>query len=86
MEERGTLSRHFWLSRGMARAIGVDLTAARRDGRLDEDAQALLIARCSACGHGAECTHWLARHGAGAEAPPAFCALRADLLKLVRRG
>jgi len=69
----------------MARAVGADLGAARRDGRLDEDALALIIARCSACGHAAECTRWLARHGAGAEAPPSFCALRDDLLRLARR-
>lgn len=84
MEENGKVSRHFWLSQGMARTLGVDLNGALRDGRLARNDYADAIGQCCTCPHVRTCMGWLARQGAGAEAAPGYCAL-APLLERVKQ-
>jgi len=76
MHDCGRLSRHFWLMRGMARTIGISLSAARRDGRLSTAGYTHAIATCCACGQSARCTDWMGRQGAGATALPDYCAVK----------
>lgn len=75
MEEAGRLSRHFWLTQGMARAVGVNLNAALQEGRISRADYAQAIAECCHCAHHQRCLDWLAVNGAGAERQPAFCAI-----------
>ncbi|MGC9368752.1 MAG: DUF6455 family protein [Paracoccaceae bacterium] len=75
MEETGRLSRHFWMTQGMARAVGVNLNTALQDGRISRADYALAIAECCHCPYHQRCLDWLAVNGAGAERQPAFCAI-----------
>lgn len=82
MEESGRLSRHFWLTQGMARTVGVNLNQALRTGQVGRDDYAQLIAECCNCTHCKECMAWLAAHGGGAEQAPDYCAMGRILSKL----
>lgn len=82
MKESGRLSRHFWLSQGMARAVGVPLNEALKTGALSRDDYAQAIAECCHCARCKDCLAWLAVNGAGAEREPPFCALTPFLDKL----
>jgi hypothetical protein len=75
MEETGRLSRHFWLTQGMARTVGVNLNVALQTGRTSRQEYAQAIAECCHCAHRQRCIAWLAVHGAGAEKQPEFCAI-----------
>lgn len=75
MGECSKLSRHFWLTQGMARALGVDLNGALRAGKLERAEYAEAIAACCGCDHYQECLAWLAVNGASAQKKPGFCAL-----------
>lgn len=70
--------RAWWLTRGMARISGVNLPRAVVEGWLLRDELEDLVARCAACGRGAECERWLAGSGA-AHAMPDFCPNKAEI-------
>lgn len=76
MQDCGRLSRHFWLTRGMARTIGVNMSEALRDGKLSLAEYSHAIATCCACGQSARCIEWMSHQGAGAAALPEFCAVK----------
>lgn len=65
----------WWLTRGMARVLGVNLPRAVVDGWLRRDELEDLVANCAACGRGAVCESWLVRSGAES-AMPDFCPNR----------
>ena len=64
----------FWLTRSVARAMGVNLSEAMDLGALSPPGYAEMVNRCRKCPHAATCTAWLAVHGAGAERAPEHCA------------
>ena len=64
-------------AQGMARAVGVDLTAAVIEGWLRRDELALLIRRCEACGLAPLCTG--RRRTAWAAPLPEYCRLKGEL-------
>lgn len=76
MQDSGRLSRHFWLTRGMARTVGVNLNAAVKDGRLPRSEFAVAIATCCACGRSHRCIGWMAQQTSVPESAPDFCALK----------
>lgn len=78
-------TQHYWLTQGMARALGVNLSAAIHAGGLTRPALDTLVARCQACGHAADCLPWLGRNATGAEALPTYCENRVRLDALRRR-
>ncbi|NHX27116.1 hypothetical protein HA397_24385 [Escherichia coli] len=82
MLESARLERHFWLTQGMARSVGVDLNAALKSGRMPRPDYDATIAACFMCGRSEDCMTWMARQGAGAERPPAYCAIRHEIEKL----
>lgn len=75
----GDPNRAFWLTRSVARAIGVNLSEALHDGALTAGDYANMVTRCRMCPHSQTCETWLGVHGAGAERAPEHCA-NADLL------
>ncbi|MGC9417457.1 MAG: DUF6455 family protein [Rhodovulum sp.] len=79
MEDQGTLSKHFWLTQGMARTIGANVNAALKDGHMGRGEFAELVARCCHCDRTERCMPWLAQQGAGAEEIPDWCPLKARL-------
>lgn len=72
------------LTRGMGRAVGVNLTDAVVDGWLTRAELADLVERCQACDRAEDCTRWLGSH-VSAEALPAFCPNKAGIEALVAR-
>ena len=75
----GEVARNYWLTQGMARSIGVNLSGAISEGWMTRDDLGVMVVRCRMCGRAAQCTSWLGRNGAGAEALPDFCANKTDL-------
>ncbi len=72
----------WWLTRGMARVSGVNLSQAVVEGWLQRGEVEALISRCAACTRESSCETWLARSG-GARAMPDFCPNRAAIEALV---
>lgn len=70
----GEIERHFWLTRSVARCMGVSLSEAMVEGTLSEQGYAELITRCRASGCAQHCQLWLAEQQQEAKAAPEFCA------------
>lgn len=81
----GDPNRAFWLTRSVARATGVSLSEAMREGRLGATDYCAMVTRCRRCPHSDACEAWLAVNGAGAELPPDYCA-NCSVLNALRRG
>lgn len=79
MDDGGKLSRHFWLTQGMARTVGLKLPAALTEGRLARADLAEFVAECCRCNRSEHCMAWMAVQSGGAEAPPGWCALKPRL-------
>ena len=62
----------------LATAAGVNLPRAVVEGWLQRDELEDIVARCAACGRGAECERWLVGSGA-AHAMPDFCPNKAEI-------
>jgi hypothetical protein len=82
MQGLGDARRHFFLTLARARAHGVDLGEALREGLISRQDYADTITRCRSCTAPDICARWIDSLQGGAEAPdlpPAFCR-NADLL------
>lgn len=73
----------YGLTRGMARAVGVDLIAAASEGRITHSDLETLIDTCAACPHTARCTQFLAVT-VEATRPPEYCGIKPRLEALQR--
>lgn len=74
----------WWLTRGMARLLGLNLPQAVVDGWLSRPELASMIGSCEACSGGKACEEWLATR-AEALALPGFCANKKVLESLSPR-
>ena len=70
----GDIEKHFWLTRSVARCMGLSLSEAMAEGRMSEQGYAELVTRCRAAHCQAACEHWLAAQQCRAQAAPDFCA------------
>lgn len=71
----GSYDSHFWLTRSVARVIGVNLSGAMAEGHLTPEAYARMVAACRSAPCNGRCAAWLAEQPGGvADAPPPFCA------------
>ncbi len=76
----------FWLTRSVARVIGLDLSAAMRSGALGPQEYSDMVTRCRLCQDFGACRNWLASRGPrGAGVVPPTCANAARLNDLARR-
>ena len=75
MTAPGDTDLHFWLTRSVGRSIGLNFTAAMKEGRLSPDGYRDLVHECRCCPHVESCQHWLGlQHGLqGERRPPGFC-------------
>lgn len=73
--------RAWWLTRGMARIAGVNLSQAIVDGWISRDALAGLVTRCETCPHSARCSLWLAHSGRETSLPD-FCPNKTSIESL----
>jgi len=51
---------HFWLTRSVARAMGINLTDALATGRLSPKGYSDMVTNCQRCVHVKKCQLWLA--------------------------
>ena len=68
----------YGLTRGMARAVGVNLIEAVTDGWYSRRELSGLVERCAACGKVAPCTAWLAATPRAASLP-SYCVNKAEI-------
>ncbi len=74
----GDIERHFWLTRSVARVLGISLSEAMADGRMSAGDYAQMVTRCRAGGCHQMCEHWLACPTNARSKAPEHCA-NADL-------
>ncbi len=79
----GDIEKHFWLTRSVARCMGVSFTEAMAEGRMSSHQFAELITGCRAAHCHEKCALWLACQQTRADAAPDFCA-NADVLNGLR--
>jgi len=65
----GSPETHFWLTRSMARRLGVNLSEAMADDLLSPQSYAAMVTRCRQCPHVGACQAWLAQSTCAPEAP-----------------
>lgn len=73
---------HFWLTRSVARSMGLNLSEAMAEGALHPQEYAEMVTKCRQCPFVLECQQWLAKHGSGAECAPETCLNAAQLNSL----
>ncbi len=81
----GDPAKAFWLTRSVARTMGINLSGALAEGRLTSEGYAEMVTRCRTCNQVEQCELWLARSGAGASSAPADCA-NADIFNRLKKG
>lgn len=85
MKPMGDVNFHYWLTLGMAKAVGVNLTDALHKGRISRAQYADIVTRCRGCEWGGDCTNWLAKQSCLAEEVPKTCANH-ETFKALRAG
>lgn len=78
----GDIEKHFWLTRSVARCMGLSLTEAMAEGKLTPHDYAQMVTRCRGSACNERCQIWLAAQQARAATAPEFCANAEDLNKL----
>lgn len=78
-------NRHFWITRSVARVMGINLSEAMSDGRLTAEEYAEMVAVCANCGRANTCHLWLARQLDQAGEPPEGCPNRREFMRLADR-
>lgn len=84
MGVQGNLDLHFWITRGMARRMGVNLSEAMHEGLLSQADFAAMITRCRDCPGAAGCLEFLSERSGPAEGAPDWCRNAALLRGLER--
>lgn len=79
----GDIEQHFWLTRSVARVMGVNLSEALAEGRLTPEQYCEMVTRCRAGGCQDACQMWLACQTETAQNPPFGCPL-GDVLTPLR--
>lgn len=65
--------RHFWLTQGMARVVGVNLTEEIARGALTREQFMDMVVRCGSCEFPERCVRWMAEGQHLGEDPPGYC-------------
>ena len=56
----GDPATHFWLTRSVARAMGINLSEAMASGKLSANDYSSMVTNCRQCAHVEGCQRWLA--------------------------
>ena len=78
----GDPAKHFWLTRSVARTMGVNLSEAMAMGQLSATGYAEMVNICRKCPSARLCEEWLGCSRTGPAAAPAHCANAAVLQRL----
>lgn len=85
---QGNIDLNFWLTRALAKRLGVNLTEAMHNGFLTESEFAKMITDCRCCGESNGCLAVLSEINGPLEEPPEYCRnaqILRELAALVRR-
>ncbi len=75
---------HFWRTRSVARAMGLNLSDELATGRLTADDYSGLVSSCRGCTELKNCAEWLARPEKKSTSGPQNCRIAAQLFVLKR--
>ncbi|MBP0482447.1 DUF6455 family protein [Sagittula salina] len=78
----GDPARHFFMTRGVARVMGLNLGAAMACGTLDPHHYEEMVTRCRGCALVEACEEWLSARVEVSAAPPPGCCNAATLSRL----
>lgn len=73
---------HFWMTRAVAKVMGVNLSDAMAHGQLSAETYSEMVTTCRKCPLVAECQHWLATQAVPQKAALAGCPHRVVLERL----
>lgn len=73
MGVQGNIDLHFWITRGIARRMGVNLSEAMHDGFLTQADFAEMITRCRGCDKSEGCIAVLSERAGAAVSVPDWC-------------
>ena len=80
---QGNIDLYFWIARGMARRMGVNLTDAMHDGLLTQADFAQMIDRCRCCAGSEGCLDYLSEQSEERGSAPDWCG-NGNLLRELR--
>jgi hypothetical protein len=69
----GDPAKHFFITRSVARVMGVSLTDAMQENRLAPESYSGMVTRCRGCALVTTCEDWLASQMALSPTPPPGC-------------
>ena len=78
----GDPARHFYMTRSVARVMGLSLSEAMQSGALRPETYAAMVTACRACALVEACERWLGQQTSLAEAAPPGCCNAAVLDRL----
>jgi len=79
----GDPATHFWLTRSMARSLGVSLSEAMAESVLSPADYAQMVTRCRSCPRVHDCQAWLGAQTGKVDAAPEFCCHAEALRDLI---
>ncbi|WP_146344165.1 DUF6455 family protein [Phaeobacter marinintestinus] len=83
-QEQGEFQRHFWLTRSVARVMGINFTEAMAEGQLTDGEFTDLVSNCRASGCSGFCEIWLSAQTDTPDAAPVHCPNASALNRLQR--
>ena len=73
-ETLGEPARHFWMTRSVARVMGINLADALQTQALTAETYASMVTNCRGCALVEACEEWLSRSpDTGTSCPPGCC-------------
>jgi hypothetical protein len=80
----GDPARHFFMTRSVARVMGLSLNEAMQAGALAPEEYSRMVTRCRGCALVEACEEWLSTAGTARAAPPPGC-WHGDILHRIAR-
>ncbi len=80
----GDVEKHFWLTRSVARSMGLSLSEEMQRGTLTPEGYSRMVTACRACPLTEACQKWLSDRRTLATTPPEGCANTKVLMGLCR--
>ncbi|TCL08854.1 hypothetical protein BXY66_0895 [Shimia isoporae] len=79
----GDPATHFWLTRSMARVVGVSFSEAMATGVMSAADYAQMVTRCRQCPYVQDCQAWLGAQQGVSACAPEFCRHAKTLSDLI---
>ncbi|WP_439121516.1 DUF6455 family protein [Marivita sp.] len=83
-QHRGDPGLHFWLTRSVAKVMGVSLSEEMAHDRLTAQGYAAMVTACRECALVASCQGWLGDQKGFAKTPPPGC-VNGDIMQNLAR-